>query len=164
MAKTPKSLTKVKKEKSVDLSNQRIGIVTAQWNEEITNELLKGCKKTLEQLGAKKKNIISVEVPGSFELPSGAKLFVENKKVDAVICIGCIIKGETPHFDFISAAVSQGIMDLNIHYNIPFVFAVLTTNTLEQAKERCGGKHGHKGNEAAITAANMIALRKKLSK
>ena len=112
----------------------------------------------------KGKNITTLEVPGSFELPSAAKMVVENRKVDAVICLGCIIKGETRHDEFIAQAVARGIMDLNLRYNIPFIFGVLTCETREQAIDRAGGKHGNKGVEAAATAIKMIAIKNSLRK
>jgi len=102
-----------------------------------------------------------VTVPGTFELTLGAQLMAE-KEVDAVICLGCVIQGETPHFDYICQGVTQGITQLNMNYNIPIVFGVLTTNTLEQAQDRSGGKHGNKGDEAAITAIKMVQLKRDL--
>jgi 6,7-dimethyl-8-ribityllumazine synthase len=115
-------------------------------------------------LSVKKKNILKVDVPGSFELPAAAKLLIESKKLDAVICLGCVIQGETRHFDFICDAVAIGIMELNIRYTIPVIFGVLTTNDLAQAKDRAGGKHGNKGVEAAVAAVKMILLKRKLLK
>src|SRR5207244_851233 len=110
----------------------------------------------------KHENIIRHNVPGSFELPAGAVFFAEYHNVDAVICLGCVIQGETRHFEFICTAVSQGILNLSIKYQKPFIFGVLTTDNLEQAKERAGGKHGNKGVEAAATAIKMIALQKEM--
>jgi len=136
----------------------RFGIVVSEWNTSITNAL---CKATIASLllhGAKKKNIKLIQVPGSFELILGAQLLANKKNIDAVICLGCIIKGDTPHFDFISQAVASGIANLNIHHNKPVIFGVLTTNNLQQAKDRSGGKHSNKGTEAAITAIQMTAL------
>lgn len=147
-----------------DLDTTRIGIVVAQWNEEITDALFEGCRQTLLKAGLKKKNVTRVEVPGAFELPSASKLLVETKKMDAVICLGCVVQGETRHFDFICEAVAKGIMDLNLRYNIPFIFGVLTTDTMEQARDRAGGKYGNKGIESAVAAVKMIALKKKLVK
>jgi 6,7-dimethyl-8-ribityllumazine synthase len=108
------------------------------------------------------EDIIVKHVPGSFELTLGAQLLAENTNVDAVICLGCVIQGETRHFDFICNSVTHGITEHNINYNMPFIFGVLTTGTQEQALERAGGKHGNKGDEAAITALKMIALQKEL--
>ncbi|MDD5571247.1 MAG: 6,7-dimethyl-8-ribityllumazine synthase [Bacteroidales bacterium] len=135
-----------------------IGIVVSEWNKEITEKLYKGAFDTLTELGVKKENIIRKNVPGSFELPYCAKFLLENTFVDAVICLGCVIQGETRHFEFISGAVANGIMQLNVNQNIPVIFGVLTTDTTEQARERAGGRHGNKGTEAAVTALKMMNL------
>jgi 6,7-dimethyl-8-ribityllumazine synthase len=137
-----------------------VGIVVTRWHSDITDKLLKGAIDTLKQHGVKASAIKVKKVPGSFELPLGAQWLKESAKPDAVICIGCIVKGETPHFDFISQAVAHGIMDLNLKYNIPFIFGVLTTNTVKQAKQRSGGKHGNKGTEAALAALEMLVNKK----
>lgn len=139
-------------------TKMRIGIVVSEWNQEITDKLFEGSYETLLACGCKKENIIRKNVPGSFELPAGAMFFAEYEDIDAVICLGCIIQGETRHFEFISNAVSKGLMDLSIKFGMPFIFGVLTTDNLQQAKERSGGKHGNKGIEAAITAIKMVAL------
>lgn len=136
----------------------RIGLVVAEWNQQITFALRDGAIQTLQQAGITEDQIKVKYVPGSFELPLGAQLFLENNLVDAVICIGCVIQGETPHFTFICDAVAQGIMRLNLDYNRPVIFGVLTTLTFEQALDRSGGKHGNKGDEAAFTALKMLAL------
>lgn len=140
----------------------RFGIVVSEWNEAITFALRDGAIATLLSQGAVESDIEIRYVPGSFELALGAQLMAETKKFDAVICLGCIIQGETRHFDFICQGVTQGIMQLNIMYKIPFVFGVLTTQNLEQAQDRAGGKHGNKGDEAAVTAIKMVALKKDL--
>ena len=137
----------------------KFGIVCSEWNHEITNALKEGAVNTLLANGAKKENIIIREVPGSFELTLGAQFMAEATDVDAIICLGCVIQGETRHFDFICDAVAKGITDLNIEYNIPFIFGVLTPNNQQQALDRSGGKHGNKGDEAAVTAIKMLALR-----
>ena len=142
-----------------DASQMKFGIVISEWNAAITSSLHEACKKVLVEHGAKPKNIISKNVPGSFELPLGAQMLYESHKVDAVICLGCIIQGETRHFDFICEAVSNGIMQLNLKYNAPFIFGVLTPNNMEQAKQRAGGKLGNKGIEAALTAIKMVAIK-----
>ena len=136
----------------------RIGVVVSAWNEEITEKLFEGCYETLTACGCKKENILRKNVPGSFELPTGAMFFAEYEDIDAVISLGCIIQGETRHFEFICQAVSQGLMNLSIKFGMPFIFGVLTTDNLQQAKERAGGKHGNKGVEAAETAIRMVAL------
>lgn len=138
--------------------NMKFGIVTSEWNSEITNSLLKGAFETLVKHGAKEKNILRKYVPGSVELTLGAQFMAEYADLDAVICLGCVIQGETKHFDFVCQSVTHGITELNLNYNIPFIFGVLTTNNLQQAKDRSGGKHGNKGDEAAITAIKMAHL------
>jgi 6,7-dimethyl-8-ribityllumazine synthase len=138
------------------------GIVVAEWNFEITSSLLDAAVKTLLSAGALQENIFVKFVPGSFELTLGGQLMAENKDLDAVICLGCVIQGETPHFDYICKGVTYGITDLNMNYNIPFIFGVLTTLNLEQARDRAGGRHGNKGEEAAITAIKMAALQREL--
>lgn len=143
-----------------DAHKMKFGIVVAEWNNEITGKLLDGAITTLRKHGASKKNIKVIHVPGSFELTSGAKFIAEKHKPDAIICLGCVIQGETPHFTYICQGATQGITQLNLDYNIPFIFGVLTVNTREEASDRAGGKHGNKGDEAAITAIRMAALRK----
>jgi 6,7-dimethyl-8-ribityllumazine synthase len=139
-----------------------IGIVVSEWNSEITNALLDSAVKTLLSKGAEKENIIVRYVPGSFELTLGAQLMAENSDLDAIICLGCVIQGETKHFDYICQGVTHGITSLNMEYNMPVIFGVLTTDNMEQAKDRAGGKHGNKGEEAAITAIKMVALQREL--
>lgn len=140
------------------------GIVVSEWNSEITGAMLEAAVTTLTESGAKKENILVKHVPGSFELTLGARLMAENSDLDAIICLGCVIQGETRHFDFICQGVTYGIADLNMNYNMPFVFGVLTTGNIEQAMDRAGGKHGNKGEEAAITAIKMAALQRDLEK
>lgn len=139
--------------------NMRFGIVVAEWNYEITSALALGAKTTLEKHGAKPENILVKYVPGTFELTLGGQYFAELENVDAVILLGCVIQGETRHFDFICQGVTQGTTNLNIKYNKPFIFGVLTTENEQQAKDRSGGKLGNKGDEAAITAIKMVALK-----
>ena len=138
----------------------RFGIIVSQWNAEITEDLFKGAYHTLITNGAEEKKIIKKYVPGSFELTFGAQLFAQQKDIDVIICLGCVIQGETKHFDFICQAVANGLTHLNLKYNKPIVFGVLTTNNLQQAKDRSGGKHGNKGIEAAVTAIKMITLQR----
>lgn len=139
-----------------DASDMKFGIVVSEWNEDITGALFDGTRNTLIKHGAKEENIISVSVPGSFELTSGAKTLAESANLDAIICLGCVIQGDTPHFDYVCQGVTQGITQLNLNFNIPFIFGVLTTDNEQQALDRAGGKHGNKGDEAAITAIKMI--------
>ena len=138
--------------------NFRFGIVVSEWNPQITEGLFKGAETALLDCGAEQKNITRVNVPGSFELIYGAKHLVK-KDFDAVIAIGCVIQGETKHFDFVCEGVTQGIKDLNIIYNTPVIFCLLTDNTMQQSIDRSGGKHGNKGTEAAIAAIKMAQLR-----
>ena len=138
--------------------NTRIGIVVSEWNDRITDSLLQGAQDCLLEHGIKEENILVKHVPGSFELPLGAKWMLEKSSVDAVICIGCIIQGETRHFDFIAQAVSDGIMKMGLEYSKPVIFSVLTCNTMEQAEDRAGGKHGNKGVEGAMSALKMLAF------
>lgn len=142
----------------------KFGIVSSEWNYNITSNLTYGAIQTLKTHEVKDDNIFLKWVPGSFELTLGAQYMAEFNNVDAIICIGCVIKGETKHFDFICNAVANGITTLNIEYNMPVIFGVLTPDTIEQALERAGGKHGNKGDEAAITAIKMLALRDSFKK
>lgn len=134
----------------------KIGIVVSEWNENITKPLLDGCCNTLLKHGVEKDNIIVDFVPGSFELVFGARYLVEQKDLDAVIVLGCVVRGDTPHFDYVCSGVTQGITDLNRMYDIPFIFGLLTTDTMEQSAARAGGEHGNKGDECAIVAIKMI--------
>jgi 6,7-dimethyl-8-ribityllumazine synthase len=134
------------------------GIVVAEWNAEITNALYQGAYQSLVNNGALPENIFTYAVPGSFELTSGADLLLKNDKLDAVICLGCVIQGETRHFDFICNAVANGVSNVAIKYSKPVIFGVLTTDNQQQAIDRAGGKHGNKGDEAAITAIKMANL------
>ena len=145
-----------------DAAGMRLGIVVSGWNAEITEAMFLGAKETLIKAGVQESDIIRQDVPGSFEIPLGAKFLLNSIKADAIICIGCIIKGETRHFDFICQAVSTGIMQLGLEYKIPVIFGVLTTDTLQQAIDRSGGKHGNKGVEAAVTAIQMAAIKRSL--
>ena len=135
-----------------------IGIVVAQWNAEITAALYEGACSALLKNGVLEENITTVQVPGSFELTSGADILLSSKKLDALICLGCVIQGETPHFTFICNAVANGLVNVSIKHNKPVIFGVLTTDNLQQAKDRAGGKHGNKGEEAAVTAIMMAKV------
>jgi 6,7-dimethyl-8-ribityllumazine synthase len=145
-------------------SEMRFGIVVSGWNSEITTALLEGAVKTLKEHDVSDGDILVKHVPGSFELPLGAQFIAEYDDVDAVICLGCVIQGETPHFTYICQGVTLGITQLNLEYNIPFVFGVLTTNDRQQALDRAGGKLGNKGVEAAITAIKMASLQRQMEK
>jgi 6,7-dimethyl-8-ribityllumazine synthase len=138
----------------------KIGIVVSEWNHEITFALKDGAIQTLLQHGVKEEDIVLRYVPGSFELTTGAQLMAKHSLADAVICLGCVIQGETPHFDYICQGVSFGLTKVAIDFNIPVIFGVLTTNNKDQACDRAGGRYGNKGVEAAITAIKMVALKK----
>ena len=142
----------------------RFGIAVAEWNAEITDALYQGTYKTLIANGALADNIHKYAVPGSFELTSAADLLLKTGNFNAIICLGCVIQGETRHFDFICNAVANGISNVAIKYAKPVVFGVLTTDNQQQAVDRAGGKHGNKGDEAAITAIKMAALAETLNK
>jgi 6,7-dimethyl-8-ribityllumazine synthase len=145
-----------------DASKMVFGIVVSEWNEKITKGLLDGTYTTLLKHGATDYNITVKFVPGAFELPLGAQTFFEKTNVDAVICLGSVIQGETKHFDFVCEGAAMGIKDVSLKYNKPVIFGVLTDNTQQQAIDRSGGKHGNKGDEAAVTAIKMVAFQKSL--
>lgn len=150
---------------SVPAANKmKFGIVVSEWNSAVTDALYKGALETLIKHGAKEENIVTIGVPGSFELTAGARMLAKNTDVDVVICLGCVIQGDTPHFDYVCQGVTQGIAHLNVKYKIPFIYGVLTTLNQEQAEDRAGGKHGNKGDEAAITAIKMVELNCRLKK
>lgn len=137
----------------------KVGIVVSQWNADITSNLLHGAREILLNAGVLPDNIEELSVPGAFELPWGARQLMKADKKDAIICLGCIIRGETKHDEYIAIAVANGIMQLGLASGIPVVFGVVTTNTLQQAQERSGGKHGNKGAEAASTALQLSYIR-----
>ncbi len=139
-----------------EAANMRFGIVVSEWNSEITGALLQGAIDTLRKHGAKQENILVKTVPGSFELTFGASQLARCGKVDAVIAIGCVIKGDTPHFDYVCMGTTQGIAQLNTSGEIPVIYGLITTLDLQQALDRAGGKLGNKGDECAITAIKMI--------
>ncbi len=155
MASTLKNLSTYNPDSVPDASELSIGIVVAEWNMDINSKLLNGAIETLRKHGVKEKNIIVNYVPGSFELTYGARIMAENYEVDAIIVIGTVIQGETPHFTYICQSVSYGMTELNLSYNLPFIFGLLTVNTKEQAEDRAGGQYGNKGVEAAVTAIKM---------
>lgn len=162
MATVNKNLSDYDIDSIPDASKMVFGIVVSEWNKDITSGLLNGAYSTLVDNGAKKDNILVKSVPGAYELPLGAQTLFENTNVDAVICLGSVIQGETKHFDFVCQGAALGIKDVALKYNKPCVFGVLTDNTLQQAIDRSGGKHGNKGDEAAITAIKMIAFQKEV--
>lgn len=155
MATENKNLSNYDKTQLPNAEASRFGIVVSQWNDHITHNLEKGAIETLLDLGAVKENISTHKVPGSFELIYGANQLCKRGEVDAVIVIGSVIRGETSHFDYVCEGVTQGIKDLNIKYDIPVIFCVLTDDNEQQSLDRSGGKHGNKGVEAAVAAVMM---------
>jgi 6,7-dimethyl-8-ribityllumazine synthase len=137
----------------------RFGIVVSEWNPEITRNLQKGAIETLIDCGATKENILSWDVPGSFELVYGCKKMIQSQQVDAIIAIGNVIQGETKHFDFVCEGVTQGIIHLNMKQDVPVIFCVLTDNTKQQSIDRSGGNLGNKGIECAVAAVKMAAIK-----
>jgi 6,7-dimethyl-8-ribityllumazine synthase len=162
MATANKNLSEYDINSVPNAKKMRFAIVVAEWNINITSNLLKGAYDTLIKHGAQKKNINVKYVPGSFELAVAAQTILEKIEVDAVICLGSVIQGDTKHFDFVCQATALGIKDVSLMYNTPVIFGVLTDNTLQQAIDRSGGKHGNKGDEAAITAIKMVEFQKNI--
>jgi 6,7-dimethyl-8-ribityllumazine synthase len=158
MATALKNLSEYELQNSISIGSKTFAIVVAEWNAEVTEKLYEGAYATLIKEGAKPENIIRKNVPGSFELSLGAQWMAARNDIDAVICIGCVIQGDTKHFDFICQAVAHGITDVSLKYSKPVIFGVLTPNTQEQALDRAGGKHGNKGDEAAVTAIKMLGF------
>ncbi|MBN8684676.1 MAG: 6,7-dimethyl-8-ribityllumazine synthase [Chitinophagales bacterium] len=159
MASALKNLSAYNPDNIPDASDMHFGIVVAEWNAEITHALYEGCYDTLLKHGVKAENIQTLQVPGSFELPAGARILSGKHKLDAVICLGCVIKGDTSHNEYINNAVANGLMNLSISTGRPYIFGVLTPNDQQQALDRAGGIHGNKGVEAAVTAIRMAALK-----
>ena len=144
--------------------NMRFGILVSEWNYNITGSLLAGAVKTLQTHGAKEENILVKHVPGSFELTFGASQMIKSGKVDAVIAIGCVVRGDTPHFDYVCAGTTQGIAHLNATTDIPVIYGLITTNNMQQAEDRAGGCLGNKGDECAVAAIKMVHLKQELKK
>jgi 6,7-dimethyl-8-ribityllumazine synthase len=166
MSSALKNLSEYDEDNMPSAEGMKFGIVVSEWNKEITHKLYEGCYDTLIKLGAKEDDISTVQVPGTFELTTGAKILggKTKEKVDAMICIGCVIKGETSHNEYINHSVARGLTSLSIMSGIPHIFGVLTPNDEQQAKDRAGGKYGNKGVEAATTAIRMAALEKSFTK
>ena len=161
MATENKNLSQYDKNIIPNAESLRFGIITSQWNEQITYGMRNGVIETLKDCGVIDDNILLWEVPGSFELVHAAKRMLDTTEVDAIIVIGCVIQGETRHFDFVCQGVTQGIAQLNAEQSkVPVIFCVLTDNTFQQSLDRSGGKLGNKGVEAAITAIKMAVLGK----
>lgn len=156
MASSNKNLSSYSPVNLTDISKRKFGVVVSEWNSSVTESLFEGMLKTLLEHGAQKENIKTVYVPGSYELSLGAQRMARSKEIDAVICLGCVIQGETRHFEFICHAVANGLTEVSLKHHKPVIFGVLTTDTYQQALDRAGGKHGNKGDEAAITAIKML--------
>ena len=161
MATANKNLSNYDKTKIPNAKGYRFGIVVSAWNDKITNGLYAGAEAALLDCGAHPENIVRWDVPGSFELVYGAKRMMDTHRFDAIITIGCVIKGETMHFEFVCDGVTQGVKDLNLLGDVPVIFCVLTDNNEQQSIDRSGGAHGNKGTEAAIAAIQMAALRER---
>ena len=136
----------------------RVAVVAARFNGKIVDELLAGCLRRLEELGLPPDRVETHRVPGAFELPVAAKVLAQTKKFSAVVCLGCVVRGDTPHFDYVAGEAARGIQQVAISEGLPVIFGVLTTNTEQQALDRIGGKHGHAGERAAEAAVGMIAM------
>ncbi|MFN5417387.1 MAG: 6,7-dimethyl-8-ribityllumazine synthase [Flavobacteriia bacterium] len=160
MATEHRNLSEYDKNNIPNGADFKVGIVVSEWNDSITLNLLAGAKQALLENGVQEKNIMVRFVPGAFELPLGAQLMLDNTDVDGVIVIGVVIQGETKHFDFVCQGATQGIMHLNLEYNSPVAFCLLTDNNIQQSIDRSGGKHGNKGVECAIACMKMINLKK----
>ena len=158
MASVDKNLSEFSINNLPDVSKKRFAIIVAEWNEEVTASLYAGAFETLISNGVLPENIEKVNVPGSYELSFGAQKMAQKVDIDAIICIGCVIQGETKHNDYINHAVAQGLTNVSLKYNKPVIFGVLTPNNQQQALDRAGGKHGNKGDEAAITAIKMLGV------
>ncbi|WP_300485663.1 6,7-dimethyl-8-ribityllumazine synthase [Flavobacterium sp.] len=161
MATANKNLSNYDKNTIPSAKDFRFGIVVSEWNDKVTEGLYSGAEAALLDCGALESNLVRWNVPGSFELIYGAKKMIETQNVDVVIVIGCVIKGETMHFEFVCEGVTQGIKDLNVQTDVPVIFCLLTDNNEQQSIDRSGGVHGNKGTEAAIAAIKMADLRKK---
>jgi 6,7-dimethyl-8-ribityllumazine synthase len=158
MATSLKNLSDYSSTNIIDISARKFAIIVSEWNTEVTEALYQGAYQTLLKEGAVVENIIRKNVPGSYELSLAAQWMAQQEEIDAVICLGCVIQGETRHFDFICNAVAYGLTEVALKYNKPVIFGVLTPNTQQQAMDRAGGKHGNKGDEAAITAIKMLGF------
>lgn len=145
-----------------DARDMRFGIVVSEWNKDVTGALLQGAFDTLLRHGAEEQRIRVMTVPGSFELVYGASQLARSGMVDAIIAIGCVIRGDTPHFDYICQGTTQGLAELNTRGDVPIIYGLLTCNNLQQALDRCGGTLGNKGDECAVTAIKMVDFRRQL--
>ncbi|MBO0952138.1 6,7-dimethyl-8-ribityllumazine synthase [Fibrella forsythiae] len=164
MSSADKNLSVFTVDNLPDISARRFALVVAEWNTEVTEALFQGAYDTLVKYGATAENVLRGNVPGSYELTLAAQWFAERPDIDAVICIGCVIQGETKHNDYINHAVAQGFTTVSLKTGKPVIFGVLTPNTQQQALDRAGGIHGNKGDEAAMTAIKMLGLKETINK
>jgi 6,7-dimethyl-8-ribityllumazine synthase len=162
MASSLKNLSAYDDNNIPSVKDYKFGIVVSDWNSAITHALYQGCLDTLIKHGATENNIFVAQVPGTFELPTGARLLAKRHDPHAIVCLGCVITGETKHNEYINNAVATGLVNLSIASGKPYIFGVLTPDNEEQAKERAGGKYGNKGVEAAVTAIRMAVLKKEM--
>ena len=162
MASSEKNLSEDPLSDIPALDDFKIGVVVSDWNSKVTDALRDGCLDLLRAKGVSEDNLHVIQVPGSYELPLGARLLDDKHNLDAVICLGCVVKGETRHDEYINQSVSNAIMQLGVMKSKPFLFGLLTCEDMQQAIDRSGGKHGNKGIECAVTAIQMVLLRKKL--
>ncbi len=158
MASSLKNLSEFHSEPKGNFSAKKVAILVAEWNDKITRSLLKGAVDALLEYGVWENHIVVKPVPGSFELSYGAQVLASEEDIDGVICLGCVIRGETKHDEYISNAVANGLTNVSLKYDKPVIFGLLTTNDLPQAKARSGGKHGNKGTEAAVSLLKMFQL------
>jgi 6,7-dimethyl-8-ribityllumazine synthase len=164
MSSADKNLSVFSTENLPNVSQKRFALVAAEWNTEVTEALAQGAYNTLIAYGAAPEHIVRGNVPGSYELTTAALWYAQRADIDAVICIGCVIQGETKHNDYINHAVAQGLTHVSLQTGKPVIFGVLTPNTQQQALDRAGGIHGNKGDEAAITAIKMLGLKSEIAK
>lgn len=162
MASAQQNLSSTPIESLPSAADMVVGVVVSDWNSEITSRLLDGACTTLIKAGCLVHNIHVRHVPGAFELPLAAQLFAQNADIDGIIALGCVVRGGTPHFDYVCAGVTQGIMSVQLTWNLPVAFGLLTVDDQQQAIDRCGGIHGNKGDEAAATLVQMIELHRQM--
>jgi 6,7-dimethyl-8-ribityllumazine synthase len=162
MASALKNLSDYNAENMPSAEGTSFGIIVSDYHNDITYALYEGCYETLIKHGTKEEDIHTIQVPGAYELPVGTRMLAQAKNLDAYICLGCVIKGETTHNDYINSAVANALMNMSVASGKPVIFGLLTPNTHEQATDRAGGKHGNKGIEAAVTAIRMMAIKKGL--
>jgi len=162
MATSLKNLSDTSVQPIPDATGLKFGILVAEWNPEVTESMGKAAKDTLLKHGVKEEDIIYKYVPGSYELSLGAQFLAEHTSVDGIICLGCVIQGETKHFDYVCKAVTEGTNEVSLKYNIPVGFGVLTTDNQQQALDRAGGKHGNKGDEAAGAVLKMAVMKNEI--